>query len=121
ALTLILRPPELFSNALSYDAHPARDGTIVGGRLALDERTIRTARLPNASITLLPRLKIQTSPAGMIDRFLARLHRSARRQPRTGYGWSRIRDMSCPFDAFQLLVNLEQQPNPENRVLLAQD
>ena len=121
ALTLIPRSPELFSKAVFYDAHPARDGTIVGGRLALDERTIRTARLPNASITLLPRLKMRTSPDGMVDRFLARLHQFAGRQPRTGYGWSRIRDVSRPFDAFQLLVNLEQQPNPENRVLLAQE
>ena len=36
-----------------------------------------------------------------------------------GYGWSRHANLADACDAFQLLINLEQQPNPENRLLLA--
>ena len=119
ALTLIPRSPDLFKAAAFYDAHPARDGTIVGGRVALDERAIRTARLPNASVTLLPRPKMEPSSIGVRARLLSRLRHLVGRQPRSGYGWSRISEMSRTFDAFQLQVNFEQRPNPENRVALA--
>ena len=117
ALTLIPRSPELFKEAAFYDAHSARDGTIIGGRLALHEREIRSAMLPNAWITLLPRVK---SPVGLTARLFARLRRFMRREPSSGYGWSSLRDPSRVFDAFRLLINLEQKPNPENRVVLAQ-
>jgi len=38
---------------------------------------------------------------------------------RRGYGWSGKRALEC--DAFQLLINVEQRPNPENRIVLSSD
>ncbi len=120
ALTLIPRSPELFQQATFYDLHSARDGTIVGGRIALDSRTIRDAGLPNASITLMPRVK---SPAARLPKTIARvanyLNRFIGSERQTGYGWSRNQDLAQIFDAFELLINFEQRPNPENRVVLA--
>ena len=118
-LILIPHSPSLFEEAGFYDAHAARDGTIVGGRLGLPEHAIRTARLPNASVTLLPREKGPPEGTGVAARFLARLRRLGGRRPTGGYGWSAVPNPSEVFDAFQLLVNVEQLPNPENRVVLA--
>ena len=36
-----------------------------------------------------------------------------------GYGWSALPDPAVVFEAFQVIVNLEQRPHPENRVVLA--
>lgn len=119
ALTLIPHSRDLFSQAVFYDAHPAQDGTIIVGRIALRADTIKTARLPNASITLFPRVKTRKSFPGLKTRLLAPLRRFMKNQPASGYGWSRIGDLSLAFDAFQLLVNIEQRPDPENRIVLA--
>ena len=119
ALTLIPHSRDLFNQALFYDIHPSEGGTIIGGRIALRAGMIKAARLPNASITLFPRVKTRTSFPGLATRLLAPLHRFMRNQPASGYGWSHIRDLSLAFDAFQLLVNIEQRPNPENRIVLA--
>jgi len=118
-LTLIPRSPSLFREARFFDAHRARDGTIIGGRLALQEKTIRSGRLPNASVTLLPREKAPVEVSGAVRRLVARLRRVGRRRSRGGYGWSSIADPADVFDAFRMVVNLEQRPNPENRVILA--
>ncbi|HVT39643.1 MAG TPA: GMC family oxidoreductase [Gemmatimonadaceae bacterium] len=109
SLRLIPRSGDLFRNAAFYDFHAARDGTIVGGRIALEEHAIRTKRIPNASVTLLPRLR--KLPA------LAR--RLTGRGPDGGYGWSRVRRPNLVFDGFRLVVNIEQRPNAENRVVLS--
>ncbi len=115
ALRFIPRSPELFSRARFYDVHSAPDGSIIGGRIALAESAVRNHSLPNASVTLFPRLK--TWPFS--GRLARRLWRLARRRPTMGYGWSRVDDLSLRCDAFQLLVNFEQKPDPENRVVLA--
>ena len=119
ALTLIPHSGDLFSQAMFYDVHPAQDGTIIGGRIALQSHTIKAARLPNASVTLFPRVKTRTSSPGLATRLLAPLRRFQKNPAVSGYGWSRIRDLSLTFDAFKLLVNIEQRPNPENRIVLA--
>jgi choline dehydrogenase-like flavoprotein len=116
ALTLIPRSPELFDRAGFYDAHSAPDGTLIGGRIAIAESALLNNGLPNASITLFPRLK--RGPYN--GRLLRRLWQLAGRQSSMGYGWSRVEDLSRQCDAFQLLVNLEQRADPENRVVLAQ-
>ena len=121
ALTLIPASPEIFSQAAFYDAHPAPDGTIVGGRLALSEHAVRELGFPNTSLTLLPRVREESPPTGMLGRLhqAIRALRSAR--PRGGYGWSKQRDPFRYFDALRILVNLEQRPDPENRVVLGTD
>ena len=121
ALTLIPRSPELFQQATFYDLHPARDGTIVVGRIALDSTIIRNAGLPNASVTLMPRAKNPPRcRLGVVSRFSSYLYRYIGSEPQSGYGWSRRQNLSQIFDAFQLVINVEQRPNPENRVVLAQ-
>jgi len=121
ALTLHPAAPELFTGAGFYDAHPAADGTIVGGRLALSERAILDAGHPNASLTLLPRLRAESPPSGVAGRLARRLREMAAPAPREGYGWSKLRDPARCFDAFRILVNLEQRPHPENRVALGEE
>jgi choline dehydrogenase-like flavoprotein len=118
ALILVPRSPELFARAAFYDAHAERD-TMVGGRIALTEQAIRREKLPNASITLLPRFKIWPAPASAAGRWATRLRRLAGYNANMGYGWSREPKLERKCDAFQLLVNFEQQPNPENKVVLA--
>jgi choline dehydrogenase-like flavoprotein len=115
ALTLFPRSPELFNEAGFYDAHSARDGSMIGGRIALADSAVRSHALPNASVTVFPRLK--TWPSN--GRVARRLWQLAGRRFNLGYGWSRADDLSRRCDAFQLMVNLEQKPDPENRVALA--
>jgi choline dehydrogenase-like flavoprotein len=121
ALTLIPHSPELFQEARFYDLHQAQEGTVVGGRIALDSRTIRSAGLPNASITLMPRAK---NPPVRLPKTIARVASYLRHfvgsEPESGYGWSRNQNLPQLYDAFKLLINVEQRPNPENRVVLAQ-
>jgi choline dehydrogenase-like flavoprotein len=121
ALTLVPRSPDLFEEATFYDLHSARDSVFVAGRIALDGKTLRHAGLPNASMTLMPRVKHPTAGLSKpLSRFAGYLRRFLGSEPPSGYGWSRHRDLSRLFDAFQLVINLEQRPNPENRVVLAQ-
>ncbi len=119
SLTLIPHSPNLFGEARFFDAHRASDGTIIVGRLALQEKAIRSVRLPNASVTLLPREKALAEVSGTARRLLARVGRFGRRRSREGHGWSGITNPADVFDAFRLVVNFEQRPNPENRVVLA--
>jgi choline dehydrogenase-like flavoprotein len=117
ALTWIPKSPEMFHQAAFYDARRVRDNIIIGGRIALTERAIRDQNLPNASITLLPRAK--TSPnSGPMGRLLARLGKYVKRRSTLGYGWSRTTNLSRRYDAFQLLINFEQHPNSENRIMM---
>ncbi|MGH7506142.1 MAG: FAD-dependent oxidoreductase, partial [Longimicrobiales bacterium] len=113
ALTLIPRSPTLFRDAAFYDLHAAADGTMVAGRFALTERTLEEDGIPNASVTLLPRRRRRSRVSRLRERFGG--HRAPQR---AGYGWSTLDDPAALFDAFQLIVNVEQRPHPENRVLL---
>lgn len=93
-----------------YDAHAAPDGTIVCGRLGLTVEAIREARVPNASVTFLPRERPR--------RGLARLTRWLRGRAPAGHGWSNDPDSARSFDGFRIVLNLEQVPRRENRVRL---
>ncbi len=120
ALTLIPRSPNLFEEAKFYDLHAALDGTIVAGRIALDGHMIRTTGIPNASITLMPRRRNAPmrlpSAAAKVTNYLQRFFRTA---PSSGWGWSHTGNLTQNFEAFELIINLEQRPNPDNRVALA--
>ena len=115
SLTLVPRSPAFFREAAFYDRHRAADGTRIGGRIALSGATPGRAGVPNASVTLLPRLR---SAAGS-GRALAWLRQLGRRRGQEGYGWSAVPDPAGVFDAFRLLINLEHRPHPENRIALA--
>jgi len=121
ALSLDPATPELFSRAGFYDTHVAADGTLIGGRLALTGRAVRELDLPNASVTLLPRVVSPGAGNGLGARLLRRIQRWGAPLPRGGYGWSRESEPEQVFDGFRLLINLEQRPHPENRILLGSD
>jgi len=114
ALSLVPRSRGLVRNAGFYDAHVARAGLTVCGRLALRSQAAAALRLPNLSITLLP----QEPPLGPLGRALRRigLIRGGR-----GYGWSHGPDPARFVSRFQLLINLEQRPRRENRVVLSRE
>ncbi|HEV8356402.1 MAG TPA: GMC family oxidoreductase [Gemmatimonadales bacterium] len=120
SLRLVPHSPDFFREAAFYNFHRARDGTIIAGRLAPTEATIRRHRLSNFSITLLPRPGASLSARGA--GWIARLGRAVRRQrgrARTvGDGWSELPEPAGRSNELHLLINLEQRPNPENRVVL---
>ena len=113
--SLILHPAHsgFPARAGFYDAHTARDGTVICGRLELPADVLRREELPGFSITLLPH-RVEP-PRPLHQRVLGRL--SAQRDAEGGYGWSRKPARAAGL-LFRLLLNLEQRPHPDNRVTL---
>lgn len=114
-LTLLPTRADFRARAAFYDSHRGRDGTVICGRFALGPERRHSERLPNLSVTLLPRAEAapRSLPLRMLDRLLGPGPRPG------GYGWSRA--VAKGPDAFQLLLNLEQRPHPDNRILLSTD
>lgn len=141
---LIPADPTLVERAGFYDVHGTPDGFVMG-RLTLTAECLRQERLLNVSATLRPRPPGYRS-AGM--HALRALRRASLRRPDVvlghasrvtsslsdviGYGyrryvlgydpvdaeWSLLPDKSRRFGTFELLLNLEQAPDPDNRILL---
>lgn len=111
SLLIIPDSPELFAEAAFYDQHTTEGGIRIGGRLTLTDEALDSLRLPNAALTLVPRRR------GMRHRWVRRM---LRRLGRTGrrYGWSHVRSPATAFDAFEIVLNLEQRPHPWNRIEL---
>jgi len=134
----------LFDQAGFYDAHTIPGGFVMG-RLALSADCLREERLLNVSATLRPRPPGHRS-AGM--KALRALRSTSLRRPLqvlgragrlmiglgdvVGYGyrryvlghealdvdWAVLPDKPRRFETFELLLNLEQAPDPDNRVTL---
>jgi choline dehydrogenase-like flavoprotein len=104
----------LFDRLEFFDAH-AVEGATVGGRIALREEAILGEDLPNASMTLLPAGR-SWRPFHWRIESLAWRRLGWNLQWPPGYGWSRLRPFARRFDGFQLLINLEEFPNPDNRL-----
>ena len=134
----------IFDRAGFYDLHTAGGGLVMG-RLGFSAECLREERLLNASVTLRPRPPGHRS-AGM--RALRTLRSTSLRRPRqvlgragrlamglgdvVGYGyrryvlgyepvdvdWSLLTNKPRRFETFELLLNLEQAPDPNNRVTL---
>lgn len=99
-----------------FDAR-AVQGTTVCGRLALKDRAILDDGLPNASVTFLPMgRQIRPFHWRVVDLAWRRFGWDLSWPP--GYGWSRLPAWARRFDGFQLLINLEEYPNPDNRLEL---
>jgi choline dehydrogenase-like flavoprotein len=112
---LVPTDPGLFDRCGLYDFHRGADGLVMG-RLALTEETRRREELPAMSITLLPlRRQLRWPPAESLRRRVL----GERVQQQTD--WSRLRGKPRRFAAFELLLNLEQAPDPDNRVVLDTD
>jgi choline dehydrogenase-like flavoprotein len=66
------------------------------------------------SVTLLPRTRQPSS-------WLGRLVAGRRVRLAGGYRWSEAEDPAQRYDAFRLLINIEQRPRRENRVVLSDE
>lgn len=113
ALTLKPRDGDVFARAGFYDFHEAAAGVRVCGRLALTREAARAGGLPNMSVTVLPRSR----PSGAWRSMMRRL--GIARRPPVGYGWWTATADAGAYDGFRLLMNLEQRPRRQNRVVLA--
>ena len=91
-----------------------RLGSLCAAALPCRGRPPPHCAYPNFSVTLLP----QIPQPGIIRRSLRRFGLTRERR---GYGWSQDPDPSKYFARFRLLINLEQRPRPENRVVLADE
>jgi choline dehydrogenase-like flavoprotein len=121
ALTLVPSSRSWLADATFYDAHAGPDDTVVCGRIAVDGRATRAAGLPGASLTLLPGHRGLWPSTGIAGRIARRMGVPWIAGPTGGHGWSgrsprRLRTASVP-----LLINLEQRPDPDNRVELSAD
>jgi choline dehydrogenase-like flavoprotein len=125
-----------------YDQHRTADGSTILGRLALREDAMREHALLNASVTLLPAGAPRPGGApGWRERVVRWLGRAAgwreagdrevaasgpgphaasgaQAYPRGGAGWSAGPRPSDAHAFVRLLVNLEQAPHPDNRIVL---
>jgi choline dehydrogenase-like flavoprotein len=125
ALRLIPDRAEVYRQAAFYDRHEGMDGTTVAGRIAVEppvgDGNGDAGKPPSASISLLPLPRAPTVGERLLRRAVRHLPRCFQRHPPSGYGWSRLADPERFFRGFQLLVNLEQRPEPENRLVLGRD
>jgi choline dehydrogenase-like flavoprotein len=122
ALLLVPRTPQLVAEMGFYDLHRARDGITVAGRIALSQRIVQSQQAPNTSITLRPRRADWPSTIGLKARLMSHVRRGVTgRRPDMSYGWSSAPDGLTVSDGFHVLLNLEQRPHPENRVVLSRD
>ncbi len=105
----------IFDRAAFYDCRPSADGTLIGGRIALATGIPRQLDLPNASLTVIPRPAARDGP-----RWAAVRRALGAGAPPKRYGWSERRGGAERFDAFDVVVNLEQQPEFSNRITLSE-
>jgi choline dehydrogenase-like flavoprotein len=111
SLLVIPDSPGLFAEASFYDQHTTDGGLRIGGRLTLTDDALDSFRLPNAAMTLVPR---RQGVRHRLARWMLRpFGRTGRR-----YGWSRVRSPATAFDAFEIVLNLEQRPHRWNRIEL---
>lgn len=111
SLLIIPDSPALFAEASFYDQHVTDGGLRIGGCLTLTDAALESFRLPNAAMTLVPRRR------GMGHRLVRRVLRPLGWTGRR-YGWSQARSPATAFDAFEIVLNLEQRPHRWNRIEL---
>jgi choline dehydrogenase-like flavoprotein len=122
ALTLVPSRRTFLDEAAFYDRHAAPDGTVIMGRLALLPGDTPDERSLQASATLLragaaQRPLLVRAAKRIVRRFRAACSVESSEYPRGGTGWSSgLGRRSIP--TFRLLLNLEQAPQPHNRVVL---
>jgi choline dehydrogenase-like flavoprotein len=118
ALALAPRSASVYPSLGFYDTYRAADGTMILGRLALAERAVRDLDLLNASATLLPRPRSWVNSASRVLGAVGDAARARGWLPSVAPGWSQHRGPAVAFDGITVLLNLEQRPHPENRVVL---
>ncbi len=101
ACAVVPRNPALLERLAFYAMHTTSQGSVMG-RLALTEAAMASERLMNASITLIPPDRVARS----------RTKQALRGMLAVGLPWLRA-------EPLPLLINLEQAPDPANRVALS--
>jgi choline dehydrogenase-like flavoprotein len=117
SLELVPFSPDLFERAAFYDLHTGAGGTRIGGRLAISDDALDRFDLSNGSITLFPRSSSEARPS-FVDRVIRRLYRRRGRRRSRRYGWSEMTDPAGTFHVLGMVLNLEQRPDPRNRIEL---
>lgn len=115
SLSMIPDSPDLLATSLFYDQHESEDGHLISGRLALTDEALDGHQIPNASMLLYPRSRIDR-------RFSARLWRAVRGSPvvpPSRYGWSALSIDPSDLTDFKVIVEAEQRPNRANRIVLS--
>ena len=111
---LVPSDPRLFERCGFYDLHAAGGGVVVG-HLAFTDQARRDQELPAAAVTLLPLPAELRWPAAEALR-----RRVWGPRPRPRADWWRPGGTRGRFAAFELLLNLEQAPDPDNRITLGE-
>ena len=119
ALTVEIDDDSVFEQLRFFDLHEATDGTWICGRIGIYAGVVRELGLPNASVTLLPLLR-EPKRSSRAAHWLRALKRRVGPTPQ-GHGWSRVKAPSRVYRGLQLLINTEQRPHRENRVLLGKE
>lgn len=117
-LTLVPESRSAWQRLAAFDEIPLGVAHRAIGRMALDAVAMREARTMNAAVTLLPRLHPIVRQAGRLLGRFGRLAAIRRVLPGPGHGWSRHAAPARLLDGFTVLLNLEQPPHPDNRVVL---
>lgn len=119
--SIVLRPASRqdFQRLRFYDIHDGPGEVPVAGRLALTQHTLAEAGVLNASATLLPLIRPAARGARAALGPLARRPLAERWLFRGGHGWSRHPAPRAVLSGFSVLLNLEQAPDPENRLTLS--
>jgi len=115
SLSMTPDSPDLIAAASFYDLHESEDGHLIGGRLALTDEGLDSYRLPNASMTLYPRPRIDRSLPGRLLRSI----RGSRAVGASRYGWSAKPADGSMFADFKVILNVEQRPHRANRIVLS--
>ena len=118
ALTLRPARPNFLEDAGFYDRHLAPDGTLVMGRLAIAAAELRARGALQASATLLPAVGAPGLWTRIRRRVVGNEGPRDKNYPQGAAGWSRGGGASVNRGRIRLLLNLEQSPSPENRVVL---
>jgi choline dehydrogenase-like flavoprotein len=117
SLVLVPDSPEVFADAAFYDLHTTACGARIGGRLAIAADAQERFGLPNASMTLIPG-KGGRSRFASVKRVLRRVAGIRGRGGR--YGWSEKPASPGRFEVFRIVLNVEQRPDPGNRIELGE-
>lgn len=119
--SIILRPSsrQAFERLRFYDIHDSTGEVQVMGRLALSQLTLSEASVLNASVTLLPIIRPAVRGARGVLGPLARRPEAERWLLRGGHGWTSHPAPRVVVSGFSVLINLEQAPDPENRITLS--
>ncbi|HEY9230049.1 MAG TPA: GMC family oxidoreductase, partial [Gemmatimonadaceae bacterium] len=118
ALRLVPRSADVFREISFYDLHQ-RDDSWVIGRLALGASTLRSHGFPNASVTLVPLLRRRRWAAAVGSLLGERRLPFFNSRRALAFGWSWPGDLAARCDELQILINLEQHPHRDNRVVLS--